>query len=78
MIVTDQLENRLNSNILGHLVLKMHLFRGGGGGFNTVSIRNQRRHLPQRPSSMSEDESDEKGVGVSPFFETGPPLTIKR
>jgi len=64
MVVTDQLENRLNSYILGHLVLKIAF----SGGFNIVSIRNRRRHLPQRLSSMSEDESDEKGVGVSPFF----------
>ena len=47
MIVTDQLEDRLNSYILGHLVIKMHLY---GGGVNIVSIRNRRRHLAQRPS----------------------------
>ena len=67
MIVTDQLEDRLNSYILGHLVIKMHLY---GGGVNIVSIRNRRRHLAQRPSSMSEDESDEKGVGLSPTFQS--------
>jgi hypothetical protein len=65
MIVTDQLEDRLNSYILGRLVIKMHLH---GGGVNIVSVRNRRRHLAQRPSSMSEDESDEKGVGLSPLF----------
>lgn len=66
MIVTDQLEDRLNSSILGHLVIKMHLY---GGEVNIVSIRNRRRHLAQRPSSMSEDENDEKAVGLRCTFQ---------
>ena len=71
MIVTDELEDRLNPYLLGRLIIKMHLH---GGGVDVVRFRNRRRHLLQRPRRMSEGESGRKGVSES-IFKAATPLT---